>query len=73
MMHKLLAASIGAATFVGAFVVEVPEANAAVCAAGPYRAGCAGARGAAVVRRPIAPARVCRSVRVPGGWATRCY
>jgi hypothetical protein len=30
------------------------EASAVVCAAGVYRAGCAGVRGAAVVHRPVA-------------------
>jgi hypothetical protein len=30
------------------------EASAAVCAAGVYRAGCVGVRGAAVVHRPVA-------------------
>jgi hypothetical protein len=30
-----------------------PAANAVVCARGVYRAGCVGARGAAVVRRPV--------------------
>jgi len=30
------------------------ESSAAVCAAGVYRAGCVGVRGAAVVRRPVA-------------------
>ena len=33
--------------------VLVSEANAVVCAAGAYHAGCASARGAAVVRRPV--------------------
>jgi len=39
------------------------EANAVTCAAGVYRAGCAGPRGAVVHRRPattiVAPARSC--------------
>lgn len=34
------------------------EANAAVCAAGMYRAGCVGVRGAAVVHRPLYGAAV---------------
>jgi len=29
------------------------EAQAAACAAGPYRAGCAGPRGAVVTHRPV--------------------
>jgi hypothetical protein len=36
----------------GMFAAEIPAANAVVCARGVYRAGCAGPRGAAVVRRP---------------------
>jgi hypothetical protein len=42
----------------------VEAANAAVCAAGAYRAGCVGARGAAVVRRPVAHCRLVYGVRV---------
>jgi hypothetical protein len=42
----------------------VEAANAAVCAAGAYRAGCVGARGAAVVRRPVAHCRLVNGVRV---------
>jgi hypothetical protein len=41
----------------------VPEANAAVCAAGVYRAGCVGPRGAVVVHRNCyyrAGLRICR-------------
>jgi hypothetical protein len=38
----------------GGFVaLSTMEANAVVCAAGVYRAGCVGVRGAAVVRRPV--------------------
>jgi hypothetical protein len=37
----------------GLLAVQVSEANAVVCAAGAYHAGCASARGAAVVRRPV--------------------
>jgi hypothetical protein len=40
---------------VGGFVaLAATEANAVVCARGVYRAGCVGARGAAVVRHPVA-------------------
>ncbi len=39
------------ATFLGV-AAFVSEANAAVCARGVYRAGCAGPRGAVVARRP---------------------
>jgi hypothetical protein len=36
----------------GLLAVQVSEANAVVCARGPYRAGCAGPRGAVVGHRP---------------------
>jgi hypothetical protein len=49
---------------------ESNEANAAVCARGVYRAGCAGARGAVVVRKPVAVA--CRWVWVGGVKVRRC-
>jgi hypothetical protein len=49
---------------------ESTEANAAVCAKGVYRAGCAGARGAVVVRKPVAVA--CRWVWVGGVKVRRC-
>jgi hypothetical protein len=39
--------------FVLLTVAFVPEADAVVCARGVYRAGCVGARGAAVVHRPV--------------------
>jgi hypothetical protein len=48
------------------FASEIPAAKAVVCARGVYRAGCAGPRGAVVVRRPPvrcvwrAGVRVCR-------------
>jgi hypothetical protein len=48
----------------GLFAAQVPEANAAVCAAGAYHAGCAGPRGAVVTRRPYAR---------PVYAAPRCY
>jgi hypothetical protein len=35
----------------GLFVGSISEASAAACAAGPYRAGCAGPRGAVVTHR----------------------
>jgi len=45
----------------GLLAVQIPEANAAACAAGVYHAGCVGHRGAVVTTRP--------AVRV----APRCY
>jgi len=55
--------------FGGTMTIETTDANAVVCARGVYRAGCAGPRGAAVVRRP---AVVCRSVWVNGVRVRRC-
>jgi hypothetical protein len=51
------------------------DANAVVCAGGVYRAGCAGYRGAVVVRRPYVPyaRRSCRSALVNGVYVRRCY
>ena len=51
------------------------DASAVVCARGVYRAGCAGYRGAVVVRRPYVPyaRRSCRSKLVNGVYVRRCY
>jgi hypothetical protein len=48
-MRRVLMLALAAA----ALATSVPEASAAVCAAGVYRAGCVGRHGAVVVRRPI--------------------
>ncbi|WP_298422452.1 hypothetical protein [Rhodoblastus sp.] len=48
----------------GMIVADMPAANAVVCARGVYRAGCAGPRGAAVVRRPPVRCWWHRGVRV---------
>jgi hypothetical protein len=50
---------------------ETKDANAVVCARGVYRAGCAGARGAVVVRHPPVVA-ACRMVVVNGVRVRRC-
>jgi hypothetical protein len=63
-MRRILMATMA----VGVLATLAPEAEAAVCAAGVYRAGCAGPRGAVVVRKPIvaphcyyrAGVRICR-------------
>ena len=52
-----------------AMTFESTKANAAVCADGVYRAGCAGPRGAVVVRKP---AVVCKTVWVNGVKVRRC-
>ena len=36
----------------GLLAVQIPEANAAACAAGVYHAGCVGPHGAVVTHRP---------------------
>jgi hypothetical protein len=56
--------------FAATMTFETTDANAVVCARGVHRAGCAGYRGAAVVRRPVA---ACRSVLVNGVYVRRCY
>lgn len=62
--------------FAGTMTVASSDANAAVCADGVVRSGCAGARGAVVVRKPAVvvrkPAVVCRSVVVNGVKVRRC-
>ncbi|GLH78252.1 hypothetical protein SSBR45G_31610 [Bradyrhizobium sp. SSBR45G] len=54
--------------------IAVSDANAVVCARGVVRAGCAGAAGAVVVRRPpvAAATAACRTVLVNGVWVRRC-
>ena len=46
---KIIASSL---LVLGLLAVQVSEANAVVCARGPYRAGCAGPRGAVIGHRP---------------------
>ncbi len=68
MRSFLLVASVILA-FAGTMTFESRDANAVVCAAGVVRAGCAGARGAVVVRKP---AVVCRTVLVNGVKVRQC-
>lgn len=59
MIKRILIAALAAATLTSV----VPEANAAVCAAGVHRAGCVGRHGAVVVHRHCyyrAGVRICR-------------
>jgi hypothetical protein len=57
-----------AIAIVGILATLAPDAEAAVCAAGVYRAGCVGRHGAVVVRGPVvaphchyrAGVRICR-------------
>ncbi|MEH2505483.1 MULTISPECIES: hypothetical protein [unclassified Bradyrhizobium] len=68
-MRYLLIIASALFAFGTAMTLESTETNAAVCAKGVYRAGCAGARGAVVVRKP---AVVCRTVWVNGAKVRRC-
>jgi hypothetical protein len=68
-MRSLLLMAAAVLSFSATMTFEATEANAAVCARGVYRAGCAGARGAVVVRKP---AVVCRTVWVNGVKVRRC-
>jgi len=69
-MRYLLIVASALFAFGTTMTFESTEANAAVCAKGVYRAGCAGARGAVVVRKPVAVA--CRWVWVGGVKVRRC-
>jgi hypothetical protein len=69
-MRYLLIVTSALLAFGTTLTFESSEANAAVCAKGVYRAGCAGARGAVVVRKPAAVA--CRWVWVNGVKVRRC-
>ena len=68
-MRYLLIIASALLAFGTTMTFESREAHAAVCAKGVYRAGCAGARGAVVVRKP---AVVCRTVWVNGVKVRRC-
>jgi hypothetical protein len=69
-MRSFLLVAVAALSFAATMTFETSEANAVVCARGVYRAGCGGARGAVVVRKPVAVA--CRWVRVGGVKVRRC-
>lgn len=68
-MRSLLLIAAALLSFSATMTFETTEADAVVCARGVYRAGCAGARGAVVVRKP---AVVCRTVIVNGVAVRRC-
>jgi hypothetical protein len=69
-MRLLLVFAALAAAFAATMTVDTTDANAVVCAAGVYPAGCAGPQGAAVVVRP--PVVACRYVVVNGARVRRC-
>ena len=68
-MRSFLLVAAAVLAFAGTMTFESRNANAVVCAAGVVRAGCAGARGAVVVRKPVA---ACRWVMVGGVRVRRC-
>jgi hypothetical protein len=69
IMRSFLLVASAVLAFAATMTFESTNANAVVCAAGVVRAGCAGARGAVVVRKPVA---VCRTVIVNGVRVRRC-
>ncbi len=79
-MRSLILMTAAVLSFGATITVASSEANAAVCARGVYRAGCAGYRGAVVVRRPPVaravvvrpPVAACRTVWVNGVRVRRC-
>jgi hypothetical protein len=70
-MRSLSISIITVAAFASAMTIATTNANAVVCAAGVYRAGCAGPRGAAVVVKPP-PVAACHYVVVNGVRVRRC-
>jgi hypothetical protein len=68
-MRAFLLIASAILAFGATMTFESTDASAVVCARGVYRAGCAGARGAVVVRRPVA---VCRWIIVNGVRVRRC-
>jgi hypothetical protein len=69
-MRAFLLIAAALVGFAATMTFEATDANAYVCARGVCRAGCAGYRGAVVVRRP---AVACRTVWVNGVRVRRCY
>ncbi|CAN7613082.1 hypothetical protein LJR220_005655 [Bradyrhizobium sp. LjRoot220] len=68
-MRSVLLMAAALFAFGTTMTIESTDANAVVCARGVVRAGCAGPRGAVVVRKP---AVVCRTVIVNGVKVRRC-
>ena len=68
-MRSFLLVAAALLAFGTTMTVESTVANAAVCADGVVRAGCAGPRGAVVVKKPV---KVCRTVIVNGVKVRRC-
>ena len=78
-MRSLLFVGTALLAFSATMTMESRTASAAVCADGVWRAGCAGPRGAVVVRKPapvvVAPVvvtPVCKTVWVNGVRVKKC-
>jgi len=70
-MRSLLLAGAALLAFSATLTLESRTASAVVCADGVVRAGCAGPRGAVVVRKPV-PVAACKWVIVNGVKVRRC-
>ena len=70
MLRSFLLIASAIIAFGATMTFESTDANAVVCARGVVRAGCAGPRGAVVVRNPAVVA--CRWVWVGGVKVRRC-
>ena len=68
-MRSFLIIASALFTFAAAMTFESTTASAVVCADGVVRAGCAGPRGAVVVKKPV---KVCRTVITNGVKVRRC-
>ena len=68
-MRSIILAAAAALSFAAAMTFESSTASAVVCADGVVRAGCAGPRGAVVVRKPV---KVCKTTWVNGVRVRRC-
>lgn len=70
-MRAFLLIASALLAFATTVTFKATDANAAVCARGVYRAGCAGPNGAVVVRKPVPVVR-CTRVLVDGVYVKRC-
>jgi hypothetical protein len=68
-MRSLLIIASALFAFGAAMTIDATTAHAVVCADGVVRAGCAGPRGAVVVRKPV---KVCKTTIVNGVKVRRC-
>lgn len=71
-MRVVALAAAAALPFAAAMTFQPTDASAVVCANGVVRAGCAGPRGAVVVRKPKPVVVVCKTVWVNGVKVRRC-